>query len=125
MLLIALDRHFACDFDTFITTGFALDGALGYAYEAKQAMAVYRFVEKEICAGVERICESCTVVFPGNDYDRSTAVHAGGAHLAGEFDAAGARHMHIEKDRLKFLFGQARGGFFAFGEGNSLHLHGS
>ncbi len=123
--LIAFDRNFAGDFDSLVAAGFALDGALGDAHQAKQTMAVDGLVEEEICAGVECFGERGAVVFTSDDYDGGAAVHAGGAHLTGEFDAAGARHVHVEKDGLKLFFGEARRGFFAFGECDRVHFHGS
>ena len=63
--------------------GFALEGALSDAHQAKQTMAVDGLVEEKICAGVECFGERGAVVFTSDDDDGGAAVHAGGAHLAG------------------------------------------
>ncbi len=52
-----------------------------------------------------------SVLFSRNHDDDRRCIHARAANLAGQFQTIGRRHAHIQKDRVKFLFGQALGGF--------------
>jgi hypothetical protein len=42
-----------------------------------------------------------------------------------EFKAVGRGHTHVQKDRVEFLAGQARGGLGTAGEGTSLEPGGA